>query len=377
MTDNELRKLSRECAQWALKGNADAVRELLEAGADPNMLVRTGSGTAETTALIEAARCLDAGMVKLILEFGGDLGVEADGNPPLGWALKESGLNASRTNEFCVWLVRLPQHHAVAEALEMEPLLEAAGRAGYPDLLQDLLSEPYRSQFRSERRFHEALQVSIMSGRADIYRALAAANAPLTVTTTAGTESALIWAVSTGSLEGLRVALKAGQDPNLRDGGSTALIQAVASSQEDMVRELLAAGADPAVTLDAATYPSPFVAGAGRSALGIGFDRGAVSCIRLLVDEGYVPMPSQMELDGELVRAVKAGREETVRLLLQWGADHTQKVGARSLLQVAGKAEGVKRLLRAQKLGQELGSAMGAGCGTDGQPSRIKDPMPL
>ena len=372
MDENELRKLSRACARCALLGEMEAARELLEAGADPNMLVNAGSGSSETTALIEAARCQDVGMVKLMLEFGGDLGIEADGSPALGWALKQSS-----SHEFCVWLVRLPQHLAVSEALDVAPLVEAAGRAGYADLLQDLLSEPYRSQLRSERRFHEALKVSIMSGRADIYGALAAANAPLTVTTQGGTDSALIWAVSTGSLEGMRVALRAGQDPNMRDRGSTALIQAVASGQADIARELLAAGAEPAATLDADPYPAPFVEGAGRSVLEIAFDRGAVGCVRLLVDEGHVPMPSQAVLDAELVRAVKGGTEETVRLLLQWGADHAQKVGRRSLLQVAGKVEGVKRLLRAHRLGQQLGDAMGQGGEADGSPSRAKDPMPL
>lgn len=355
MTENELRKLSRDCARCALLGEVDAARELLQAGADPNMLVNAGSGSSETTALIEAARCLDVGMVKLMLEFGGDLGIEADGSPPLGWALKQSG-----SHEFCVWMARLPQHLAVAEALDMPPLVEAAGRAGYADLLQDLLSPPYRCGLWREQSFHDALRVSIQSGRADIYRALVATNAPLTVKARDGSqESALIWAVSTGNLEGLRVVLQAGEDPNLRDGGSTALIQAVASAQEDMARELLAAGADPAVTLDAKPYPSPFVEGAGRSVLEIGFDRGAVGCVRLLMDEGHVPMPGQAMLDAELVRAVKAGREDTVRLLLRWGADHTQKVGRRSLLQVAGKAAGVKRLLRAQRLGQDLREAMG------------------
>ena len=169
----------------------------------------------------------------------------------------------------------------------------------------------------------------------------------------------LLYASSTGNVELLKTALKAGADPNVSDSsGTTALIWSTFLGATDAVRVLLENGADPlrngAIWLNeerTAYYGSALAAAAGE---------GWIDVVRLLISDGHVPIdqkeynPSDGTASGwtALQWAVSSDQEDVVAYLAEQGADVDIRNpnGESPLLTIAhdaGKLQMIRTLLEA------------------------------
>lgn len=106
-------------------------------------------------------------------------------------------------------------------------------------------------------------------------------------------------------------------------------------------------------------------------------EQGLSYALELAVDQGLrrlIPAItqrlSQSDKDTLLATYVQAEKIDCVRILLGAGADPAQRIGGRSLLQLAPRgADDLKRLLRSAKTGQSIELAMGAEDATQPAPS--------
>lgn len=127
----------------------------------------------------------------------------------------------------------------------------------------------------------------------------------------------LVIAAREGQVEAVRALLKAGAEPDGRDGGMTPLAAAALRGHAPVVRVLLRAGARPDATgLNGLT---PLV-----SAL----QQGHTETVRLLLQAGASTRVTDRSGDSPLVMAINAGRSDLLDLLLTHGANPNQTDGS-------------------------------------------------
>jgi uncharacterized protein len=136
-------------------------------------------------------------------------------------------------------------------------------------------------------------------------------------TVAAAGDPALVKAVNTGDLQGVRSLIKSGTDVNAKSGdGSTPLLWAAHASNLDIARALIAAKA-------AVDTPNDF----GVTPLLAASRNGDSAMVELLLRAGADPKRSHPEGETPLLGAARAGSVPTVRLLLARGVDvnHAEK----------------------------------------------------
>ncbi|HZO95922.1 MAG TPA: ankyrin repeat domain-containing protein [Gaiellaceae bacterium] len=228
-------------------GDLDAVRLLLERGADVNRGNDYG-----WTILHQAGYGNDRRLAEAALAAGADTSLSArgDGGTPLIAAL--------------FW-----GHRDVVDLLGLEPRnLRVAAGLGRVDLIDELHGTPAAGVHRAFHRPHggfppwtpsddpqevldEALVWAAKSGRDEAIERLVSLGADVDADPYRGT--ALTWAAVNGRVSSVELLVRLGADPNRRGTfggpdhgeGVTALHVAAQAGRRGTVRALLAAGADP------------------------------------------------------------------------------------------------------------------------------------
>lgn len=229
--------------------------------------------------LVDAVQQRSFETARALLAAGGDVNVpQGDGATALAWAAHWDEVDLSSK------LIAAGADVAAANDLGVTPLMLAAANGSLP--LVELL--------------------------------LAAGAVPDAVRPTGDT--ALMFAAQAGSVEVVRRLAAAGANPNARTaGGHTALMWAAAEAHADVTRALIDHGA---ALVDVRTAATPFVPRRRRPRRG-----------PILLRAGEAANPAEFPRDGEtdpprtaggftpLLYAVLAGDGETVRVLLDAGAD--------------------------------------------------------
>jgi ankyrin repeat protein len=146
----------------------------------------------------------------------------------------------------------------------------------------------------------------------------------------AGGSTPLMYAALYGEAETVRLLLKSGGDPNLRnEAGATALMWAI--DDPEITRALLEKGADP--NARSSYGVTPLIIAAGRF--------GSSAVVRLLLDHGADPSAKSSDASPRtpLSAAAQTGDEGVLRMLIDHGAD-VKSAAPRAL----------------------VGAALGAGC---------------
>ena len=207
--------------------------------------------------LAEAVKRADADAVRALLEGGADAGApEADGTTPLHWAVRLDSL------DLAALLLDAGADVSAVNAFGVPPLWLAAvnGSAPMLDRLLDAGADPETSTAAGE----SVLMMAARTGRVDAMSALLARGADVNGAQNEG-QTALMWAATEGHGAAVRALVDAGADVHartvvpetpLRTGlegpaphGFTALLFAVRAGHIDTVRTLLEMGADPNVQL--------------------------------------------------------------------------------------------------------------------------------
>lgn len=123
----------------------------------------------------------------------------------------------------------------------------------------------------------------------------------------------LVIAAREGQVEAVRALLKAGAEPDGRNGGMTPLAAAALRGHASVVRVLLRAGAQPNAT--GLNGQPPLI-----SALQLGH----TDTVRLLLQAGANTRVTDRAGDSPLVMVINQGRADLLALLLQHGANPNQ-----------------------------------------------------
>lgn len=220
---------SQELVDAAKRGDAAAVRALLDGGADVDARDATGA-----SALMLAVLYGDADLVKLLLERKADPNAaNAMGATALHWAVDNRA-------EVEALLAAGADPNALA-ASGLTPLMAAAVRDDV-DAIVPLLLERGADPNRGA-----GTKAVILAGGGDTgaLKALLERGADARAATTGG-YTALHAAAKTNAAANARLLLERGADPNARDGhGRTPLMWAAQMGSDEVVTLLLARGADP------------------------------------------------------------------------------------------------------------------------------------
>ena len=247
-------------------GDAEAVRRLLNAGADPNAVDRTSGDPV----LMTAAKQRQVDMVQALLDAGADPNAVArtSGDPVLMTAAKQ-------------------------RQVDMVQALLAAGAD--PDAVDGSSGNP-------------VLVMAARQGR--MFQALLAAGADPDAVDGSSGNPVLVTAAGRGQVDMVQALLAAGADPDAVDGfsGDPVLMTAVERMQVDMVQALLEAGANP----DVVNSFSPYVANTFWGILQQAVRTGDDEMVQILLDTG---------VDHPLATAVDLEQVDMVRALLDAGAD--------------------------------------------------------
>lgn len=238
-------------ANAAEAGQQDAVRALLQQGADPN------AGQADgMTALHWAAHDNDVAVAKLLLEAGARAGISSrygitplflacqNGNAAMATLLLQSGADPNVTLR------------------GGETVLMTAARTGDVDTVKALLAHGAEVGIREEINGQSALMWAAAEGHAEVVQELLDKGSDVDLRLASGF-TPLLFAVREGHIEVARVLLNAGADPNdmIRPPadepsqargyhgappfGASALLLAVENAHYELATELVEAGADP------------------------------------------------------------------------------------------------------------------------------------
>lgn len=238
-------------ANAAEAGQQEAVRALLQQGADPN------AGQADgMTALHWAAHDNDVAVAKLLLDAGARAGISnrygitplflacQNGNAAMATLLLQSGADPNVTLR------------------GGETVLMTAARTGDVDTVKALLAHGAEVGIREEINGQSALMWAAAEGHAEVVQELLDKGSDVDLRLASGF-TPLLFAVREGHIEVARVLLSAGADPNdmIRPPadepsqargyhgappfGASALLLAVENAHYELATELVEAGADP------------------------------------------------------------------------------------------------------------------------------------
>jgi ankyrin repeat protein len=166
------------------------------------------------------------------------------------------------------------------------PLMEAVRHSGEPvvRLLLDARSDPNGV----DRLGHCVLHQALGRNKTPVVQLLLDRGANPNLAGNGGGSTPLISAASKNDGQGVRLLLAAKAEINRTNrGGWTALMGAAFGAQTDALKELLAHKADPNVVCPDVAYPN------GMSALSLAITRGWLDTVRLLLEGGADPRLGQ------------------------------------------------------------------------------------
>ena len=249
-------------------GRVEVVSLLLEAGADPNLGMDTGT---QAYPLSQACHGRHVEVVRLLLDAGADANVVGDG----------------------VGTTALMTASDIGHAEVVHLLLDAGADTNLADIAG-----------------RTAVMRASAKGHVEVVRLLLEAGADAHVADRGGC-TALMLASENGHVEAVRLLLDAGTDVNVADfPGQTALISACQKSHVEVVRLLLEANAD-----------TNMAHGCGETALMSASGRGPVEAVRLLL-KARADTKMMARGDTAFMRAMYGtyrGHAEVSRLLLEAG----------------------------------------------------------
>ena len=311
---------------WAaMRGTAEAVKVLIEAGADVN-----ASSSDGVTASMFAAGAVpttdgDASLrLKALVAAGANLEArDRRGLTALGWACGlGSMIEDPATDRIpAQWkplkfdsLIRPDVHGTIGLR---SPFPASDYKARYGDLERVLFLIESGSDVNAEDGRYNLLSSIAHSGNVDRARALLNAGA-VVQDEGPGQWSPITIAAAYGTAEMVRLFIQAGADPNAIDRincNQTTLIWAARSGEQsgEKVRALLAAGAD--IRIHADNNFSPLMACFTLS----GFHSG--EAVPALIEAGADPFERSPAGDSSLLLAADLCVSEAVELLLQFGFD--------------------------------------------------------
>lgn len=287
-------------------------------------------------------------LINLLLAAGGDP------NAPLDKGVTLLSLAASHGNVDAVDAL-LSAGADPNAGVWMTPLWDAVMRGNLylADILINAGARVDPTDSQGANMLHKAAEL----GHTGLVQRLLEAGIPIDSRDTQGC-TALDYAIRTHGdrLQMVSTLIEHGADVNARrPTGATAAMTAGCLGQFDTFDRLVAAGADPLIHDNEGC--NVFTA-----ALQLGSDATALA----LLERHPELIAAKEDLDASLVAAVRIGCIEAVEILVQKGADLGQKPGGRTLVQCAPpKADQLKRMLRAMKIGASVDSAMG----DSGEPS--------
>ena len=282
--------------------------------------------------LIDAVRSGDGDAVRALLDAGADAGAaDLDGSTALLWASHRDDLESARL------LVGAGADAGAGNDLGATPLWAASqnGSAAMVRVLLDAGADPNRGLLSGET----PVMVAARAGSAGVVRLLAAAGADLDRQGSRG-QTALMWAAAQRHPAAVEALLAAGADLGVRSdvwtqvmavpphsrpeynreiphGGNTALLFAVRAGGLPSARVLVAAGAD---VDDADAW--------GVSAVTLAAHGGHRGLLEFLLDEGADPNAAQagfaplheavMRNDARMTAALLAHGADPDRRLLTW-----------------------------------------------------------
>lgn len=325
LSRDEQDEVDHQLLEEASLGRLENLRELLDLGADPNRMHEVDSGETSSP-MLEAAKGAHADCVMALLVAGGRFDVRNSHEvTPLHSAA------VSQNDEFCVWIVSLPQAIEAAPRINVHQLLKDFCLFGLPKTLGAALDLGYLREV-DPKKVSELLAEAALSRRLECFQRL------------------LAHAKRAGCEDGLDLSKSFHQSA----GNAEPHIEFMRWMLENtQVAKHLASGPSAVQTMLSWNHP--------RAA-------------RLLVEGGYLPRPSDDSLATSLIEAVKGNHLASAELLLEWGADRHADFKERSLLQLARK-EPMRRLLRSARSQRVMEGAMG---GEDDAPAAPRrDPGPL
>ncbi len=283
----------------ANSGNVEAVKKLLEKGADVNA---RSTMYYNSTALMEIAANRDAAMAAFLIENGANVHlIDTFGDPAINWAAYYGDIPFVDVlvKNGASWEVESEQGTAIEVAMKQwnDPLLAYFIKAGAGQALSGPALE---------------LVKAVRGEDTEGVQTLLAANVSPDQLDELGSPI-LIYASSIGSLEIIKLLLEAGAKPDLMNRvGQTALSRAAYFGHVPVVELLLAYRADVNQTDDHYQLSSLISAAAG----------GNPTIGQLLIDRG-ADLDHQEGISGftSLMMATAYNREAFIKLLLDAGAN--------------------------------------------------------
>ncbi len=278
----------------AVVGDYHTLADRLNEGADPNEPDEFGYRP-----LHLAARGKSQKTIKLLLDAGADVcAVDAEGRTPLQLCSNEELRSVLE---------------AAAEKRHREIELDACIRRGDEAAVRAALAAGVNPNACTADNEGFLLFAALEAGQGGMLRVLLDAGADANAVSSEKRLTALHLAAKLGDAEAIRILLAAGADP-MRPAVNRAyaLHEAVWNCHLEAVRALLPAYASVNFSPDGAHNSFP---------VNLAVSRGGVPFVQAFLEAGLNPNDELLRREPPLIRAVREGREDVVRLLLQAGAD--------------------------------------------------------